>query len=169
MGVLIIVVRALHIVGGVFWAGAAILLYGFVVPSVAATRPDSNRFMQHLAGKSGLTFWMTVASWATVVGGLALFAPVTGDLEPAIMRSPRGMALSLGALLALAAFLEGNFVTAPNARKVGAIAREFEGKAPTPEQLERLQAAQRKMVGAGTRGAWMLGAAALLMAIARYL
>lgn len=169
MGVLIIVVRALHIVGGVFWAGAAILLYGFVVPSVAATRPESNKFMQHLAGKSGLTFWMTVASWATVVGGLALFAPVTGDLEPAIMRSPRGMALSLGALLALGAFLEGNFVTAPNARKVGAIAREFEGKAPTPEQLERLQTAQRKMVGAGTRGAWMLGAAALLMAVARYL
>lgn len=168
MATLIILVRALHILGGVFWTGASLVLYGFVVPSVDATKPESSRFMQHLAGRSGLTFWMTLASWAAVLGGLALYAPVTGDLDPAVMRTPRGMTLSLGALLALAAFVEGLVVTGPAARKVGAIAREFEGKSPGPEPLERLQVAQRKMARAGRRGAILLAVAAVLMAVARY-
>lgn len=170
MAILIIVFRAMHILGGIFWTGAALLLYGFVVPSANATRPESQRFMQHLAGQSGLTLWMQVASWATVIGGLALFAPVTGQLDSAILRSPRGMTLSVGALLALAAFLEGLFVTGPTARKIGAVGREImaSGKAPTPEQAQQLQAIQSKLQRAGGRGAVLLALSAVLMAVARY-
>lgn len=170
VAILIIVLRAMHILGGIFWTGAAILLYGFVVPSANATRPESQRFMQHLAGQSGLTLWMQVAAWATVIGGLALFSPVTGQLDSAVLRSPRGMTLSVGALLALGAFLEGLFVTGPTARRMAAVGKQVmeTGKAPTPEQVQQLQGIQAKLQRAGGRGAVMLGLSALLMAVARY-
>lgn len=171
MDILIIVLRATHILGGIFWAGGMILMQAFVLPSVNATRPESARFVQHLIGKRNLPLWMTIASWAAVLGGLGLFAPITGQLEPAIMRSPRGITLSVGALLAIGAFLEGNFVTAPNARRLGAIGREVaaSGKGPTPEQTQQMQAAQEKMQRAGVRGAIMVGIASVLMAVARYI
>ena len=171
MAIVIIVLRAMHILGGIFWTGASLVLYGFVVPSASATRPESGRFMQHLAGPSGLTTWMQIASWATVIGGLALFSPVTGQFDGAIMRSPRGIALSVGALLALGAFLEGLLLVGPTARRIGAVGRELmaSGKPPTPEQAQQLQAAQVKLQRSGARGAVLLGLAALLMAIARYL
>jgi uncharacterized membrane protein len=170
MAILIIVLRATHILGGIFWTGASLVLYGFVVPSANATRPDSSRFMQHLAASSGLTVWMQVASWATVICGVALFAPVTGQLEPAIMRSPRGMLLSVGALLAIGAFLEGIFVTGPAGQRIAAVGREIlaTGKAPTPEQVQQLLAVQGRLQRAGMRGAIMLTLAAVLMAVARY-
>ncbi len=171
MPMLIIVLRAMHILGGIFWAGAAMLLYFFVVPSARATRPESGRFMQHLAGASGLSVWMQIASWATVIGGIGLFAPVTGGLEPAIMRTPRGIALSVGALLALGAFLEGLLLAGPLARKMAAIGSEMtaSGKGPGAEQAQQLQAVQERLQRTGTRGAIMLAVAALLMSIARYL
>lgn len=170
MAILIIALRSLHILGGLFWAGAAIVLYGFVVPSANATRPESGRFMQHLAGSSGLPTWMQVASWVTVVCGLALFAPVTGQLDREVLRSPRGMTLSFGALLALAAFLEGLFVTGPAGRRIGAVGRALaaSGQSPTEEQARTLLAAQTRLQRSGARGAVMLGLSAVLMAVARY-
>lgn len=171
MAILVIVLRAMHILGGIFWAGGMILMHGFVLPSAEATRPDSGRFMQYLTGKRNLPLWMTLASWATVIGGLGLFAPVTGQLDSAVLRTPRGMTISLGALLALAAFLEGNIVTAPNARKLGAIGREIaaSGQGPTPEQLQRMQVVQGKMQRTGVRGTVMVALASVLMAVARYI
>jgi len=171
MSILIVVLRAIHILGGVFWAGAAMVLYGFVVPSANATRPESGRFMQHLAGQSGLTLWMTIASWATIIAGVGLYGPATGQLSAEVLRSPFGIAISLGALLAIATFLEGQLVVAPTARKMAAIGRGImeSGKPPTPEQVGQLQAVQGKLQRAGTRGAVLLTVAVLCMAVARYL
>ncbi len=171
MGILVIVLRALHIVGGVFWAGATIMLYGFVLPSVAATRPDSNRFVQYFANSSGYTRWVTIASIAALVGGLALFAPVTGSLDRDVMRSARGIALSLGALLGIGAFVEGQMILAPTGRRIGAIGRDIAaaGGTPTPAQAQELISLQAKLTRAGNRGAWMLGITVVLMAVARYL
>ncbi len=170
MSILIVVLRAIHIFGGIFWTGAALALYGFVVPSANATRPESGRFMQHLAGQSGLTAWMTIASWATVIAGVALFSPVTGQFSAEVMRSPRGITLSLGALLAIGTFLEGQLLVAPTARKMAAVGRGIleTGKPPTPEQVTELQKIQGRLQRAGTRGAVMLSVAAICMAIARY-
>jgi uncharacterized membrane protein len=170
MATLVIVLRALHILGGVCWAGGVILMYGFVVPSVRATQPESGRFMQHFAGKSGISMFMMSASLACVLAGLALFAPISGTFDRDWMRSTRGVVLSVGALIGLLAMLEGLFVTGPNARKLGALGRELgaAGGPPSPEQAKQLAMLQNKMTSSGTRGAWMVAFAALLMAVARY-
>jgi hypothetical protein len=171
MSILIIVLRAMHILGGIFWTGGAITLAAFVLPSANATRPESGRFMQHLTGPAKLPLWMLIASWATVIGGVGLFGPVTGQLNAEIMRTPRGIALSLGALIAIGSFLEGLIVTAPTARKLGALGAAIAaaGAPPTPEQVQQIQAVQTRLQRAGARAAIMLSVTALLMSIARYL
>ena len=166
-----LVLHVLHIVAGVLWAGGAILMGFFIAPAVNATRPESVRFMQHLAGPGKLPVWMMTASWVTVICGIAMFAPATGALAPGIMRSPRGITLSLGALFALGAFLEGLLVNAPSARKIGAIGQAIaaSGKGPTPEQVQQLQALQGKLSRGTARGAVLLLLAVALMAAARWL
>ena len=171
MAMVVILLRAVHILGGIFWTGAAMLLYWFVMPSAAATRPDSARFMQHLTGSSRLTAWMTISSIASVVAGIALFAPISGSFEPGWMHSTRGIVLSVGALLGLGAALEGQFLTGPTARKLGVLAQQVSASnaGPTAEQTRAMGELQAKLARTGTRGAWLLGFAAALMAAARYI
>ncbi len=171
MAILIIVLRAVHILGGIFWTGAVITLYGFVLPSTRATQPESARFTSQLAGRSGLTAWMTAASAACLLAGLALYAPISGRFDRDWLRSTRGMVLSLGALVGVLAALEGLMVLGPTARRLGAVGREIEaaGGPPTPAQAAELGRLQDKLGRTGTRAAWMLGIAALLMAVARYI
>jgi uncharacterized membrane protein len=171
MAVFVVVLRALHILGGVFWAGGAIVINGFVMPSVAATRPESGKFMQHLSTASGFTFWMTVASTCALLGGLVLYSPVTGGFNRDIMQSTRGIVLSLGALLGLLAYLEGLFVVGPTVKRMGALAKAATGAGgpPNPENLAKLEAMRVKLARVGVRGAWLLGLTATLMAVARYL
>lgn len=171
MSILIIVLRALHILGGIFWAGGAVMLYGFVMPSVKATQPESGRFMQQLAGRSGLPAFMTASSLACVLAGIALYAPISGQFDRDWLHSTRGIVLSVGALIGLLAMLEGLFMTGPAARKLGALGQQMAaaGGPPSPEQQKQMGTLQRKLESAGTRGAWMVAFAALLMAVARYI
>jgi len=161
----------MHILGAIFWAGGMVLMHGFIFPSIEATRPESTRFVQDLTGKRNLPLFMTLASVATVIGGLGLFGPATGMFDHDMMRAPHGIALSIGAVLALSAFIEGMIVTGPSAGKIGAIGKEIaaSGKGPTPEQIQKMEALQTKMKKVGMRGTVLVVLAALLMAIARYL
>lgn len=171
MGAVNLVLHVLHIVAGVVWAGGAILMGLFVAPSAMATRPESGRFMQYLTGVRRLPVFMTIFAWITVLCGLAMFAPAMGNLEPGVMRSPRGITLSIGALVALAAFFEGMLIIAPAASKIGQLGQAIaaSGKGPTPEQGQQMQVLQGKMSRGTARGAVLLLIAVVCMAAARWL
>jgi len=166
-----LLLHVLHITAGVVWAGGAILMGFFVSPAAMATRPESGRFMQQLAGPGRLPLWMMIASWVTVICGVVMFAPSMGALDPGVMRTPRGIALTLGALLGLGAFFEGLLVNAPSARKIGQIGAAIaaSGKGPTPEQLQQMQALQAKLSKGTARGAVLLLVTVVLMAAARWI
>jgi hypothetical protein len=171
MGILFLVLRAVHILGGVFWAGGAIVMFGFVFPSVRATQPGSNGFMQYLTGRAAFPKVMSIVGIITVLAGLGMYTSVSGHFDPGWMRSRHGIALTAGAVIAILALLEGLTVTRVTAMKLGALGSQIaaSGAPPTPEQAKTLSALQDRLGSAGGRGAWMLGAAAVLMAIARYL
>ena len=67
------ILRLVHILSGVFWAGVNFTMAGFITPSVKATAPGSGGFMQHLAQKSGLPRYAEIAGWLTIIAGLALY------------------------------------------------------------------------------------------------
>ena len=171
MDLLNLVLHVLHIVAGVLWAGGAILMGFFVAPSALATRPESGRFMQYLTGSRKLPVFMTIYAWVTVICGVAMFAPAMGNFDAGVMRSPRGITLTIGALIALAAFFEGMIFIAPAASKIGQLGQAIaaSGKGPTPEQAQQMQALQGKLGRGTARGAVMLLLAVVCMAAARWL
>jgi len=171
MGVWFTVLRTIHIVGGIFWAGGSWVLYGFVFPSVVSTQPESGRFMQVLAGRSGLPIAINVAAVASVLAGIAIYVPASGHFDPGWMASPRGVTLSVGAAIALLVAIEGQIVLSPTARRMGTIGRAVatSGWPPTSEQWQQFAALQAKLIRTGRRGALLLVVATLLMAVSRYL
>lgn len=163
------VLRLVHIFSGVFWAGANLMMAGFINPSVKATAPDSGKFMQHLAQKSGFPRSAEIAGWLTVLAGLALYWIVSGGFQPAWITSRYGLALTMGGLLAIVGLVVGYTVQKPAAKRMGALGQEIQasGGPPSPEQVAELQAQQKKLAMGGLWTAILLALAVVGMAIAR--
>src|SRR3990172_9506529 len=70
---LLLVLRVIHILGGVFWAGSSFLLTGFIEPTVRAAGDDGRRFMQHFNSHSRFTAVVAAAAGATVLAGILAF------------------------------------------------------------------------------------------------
>ncbi len=70
MAGLILFLRIVHIVGGVFWAGGAFVMAWFIEPAVRAAGDDGRRFMQRLGATGTFTRTMAAAAGATVLAGL---------------------------------------------------------------------------------------------------
>jgi hypothetical protein len=169
MSWLTILLRVLHIGGGVFWAGATFLFAGFIEPAAAAAGPEGGRFVQRLAG-SGYAAAMTVAGLLAVIAGVWLFAIDSGGFQPAFMGSGTGVMLSIGGLSGLLGAVVGLGVQGRNAARLQALARAIPGQSggPTPEQLVQQQAILRKLRNGGRLTALLLVVAVVCMATARY-
>lgn len=169
MSWLIVALRLIHIVGGVFWAGAVWVLARFIEPTATAAGPEGGRFLQRFAG-SGYTPAVMSAGIGTIVAGLALMWIDSGGFEPAFMGSHFGITLSLGAACAVVAAVFGIGLGARNAMRLKAVGAAVQGQAggPTPEQLAEMKAIQGRLRTGGRVAAVLLGLTVVCMAIARY-
>src|SRR5438034_5087899 len=76
-----ILLRVIHILSGVFWAGATFFLVGFLQPVVAASGPEGGRLMQRLTSQKRFQMAMPVAAGLTILSGLALYGRVSARSE----------------------------------------------------------------------------------------
>ena len=67
---LTLLLRLIHILAGVFWAGSVFFLAGFLIPTVRETGPEGGRVMSHLVGRRRLPVFIGIAILLTVVSGL---------------------------------------------------------------------------------------------------
>jgi len=161
-----IVLRLLHIVGGVFWVGTAIFSRFFLFPTMAATAESGQAFMRHLTTKAGLTARVTLASYLTVISGAILYWIDSQGFTSAWQTSGAGLGFGLGALAGLVGFGFGQIV-GRNASIIGKLSSQIHG-APTPEQTAALDQARRKMNSASATSTAFLIASLVFMATARY-
>lgn len=104
MNILIIVLRLLHILAGVFWVGAAILNTFFLAPTMVATAEAGQKFVAHLVSKARLSARVTVASYITVIAGSILYWIDSQGLTSPWQRSGPGIGFGLGAVAAFVGF-----------------------------------------------------------------
>lgn len=167
--VAMLAIRVVHIFAGAFWFGAALMVAGFVGPSVKAMGPDGGRFMQHLMHRRRLAVYMSAAGGLTVLTGLAYLGH---GLSSEMWRaSTYGRVMTFGGFAGVLAFLVGHAVNAPAAKKLAAIgaAMQAAGGPPPAErtaEIARLQ--QRLQTGAAT-AAVLLSLSVLAMASASQL
>ena len=65
----VLVLRIIHVFGGVFWGGAGLFMAGFLSPAVKATGPDGGKVMGNLVTGTRWNTAIASASGLTVVSG----------------------------------------------------------------------------------------------------
>lgn len=169
MDPLLVLLRVVHVVGGVFWAGAVLFVVHFLEPAVRDAGPDGARVMQALQKRRYLDVMPVVAS-LTLVSGFWLYWRTFGRVHPGPGASGAELWLGVGGLASLVAFVIGMAVMRPSSVRVGRLAAEL-AQAP-PERKEAVAAELARVRGRlRVAGRWMaalLGIAILCMAVGRY-
>ena len=171
MNLLIVTLRLLHIVLGVFWAGTLVFFATFLVPSVRDVGPDGAKVMSALQRRRFLDVMPAVAA-LTILSGLWLYWRLSGGLSIGWVTSRFGLALGLGGLLSVIAFGIGIGVMRPAALRAAALAQGLATSPEGPERATQLAAVQQlrqHTVTAGRVVAVLLIFATALMAMARYI
>jgi uncharacterized membrane protein len=168
-----VVFRIIHIVAGVMWAGSIFLFIVFVRPSATAIAPAGAPFMAELLGRRRLANWLLLFASLTIVGGAYLYWKdweAAGSLD-AWLDTNFGLALTLGAIAAIVAFLFGLFGTRPNVERMLALGRRIaeSGGPPAPELAAEMAAIQARLKTFGTISLSLIALSVLAMATARYL
>lgn len=166
----LIVLRILHIFGGVFWVGGAIVHVAFIEPTARATAPEGHKFVQYLVGRGRLSLFMNVVSLLTVLSGVLLYWHASGGLQTSWMKFGPGLGYTIGAVVSIGVYILGLVMIKPRAERLGGLGREIgaAGGAPTPTQSTELQKLGREMTLIGRVDFALLSVALLAMATARY-
>jgi uncharacterized membrane protein len=166
----LILLRLIHIVSAVFWAGAIMYLAWFIIPAVKALGPDGGKFMQQLSRTNKLPIVMLVAGAFTVVGGLLLINELSSGFQMQWFGTPHGIVISIGGTFAIIAYVLGLTINLPAVNRMAAIgkAAAASGAPPSAEQMQELQKLRNKMFATTNVMAGMVFIAAICMSIVRY-
>jgi hypothetical protein len=171
MHAILIALRAVHIVSGVFWAGAVLFINLLLVPSIGAAGPAGGRVMTELKQRKqhAILFW---TSSLAVLSGLSLLWIDSGGFSHDWFRAPIGIALSFGGLAALTGFMVGFAGVRPLAIRLEAVQAEL-ARAGTDvlrqSHLSRLGEIRGRLTTLGQLASGCVGVAVVAMAVARYL
>lgn len=161
--VVLFLLRAIHVVGGVMWVGGVVLVTLFLLPATQSLGPAAQPVMQFIMGRRKLPVYFMLLGILTTLAGVLLMMRNISLSNGLWSRSPMGIGISVGAAAAILALLVGMLVSAPAAKRLGP---PRPGAAPlTDEQRDALL----KRLGLASRTTFvLLCIAALFMATARY-
>jgi len=165
-----IVLRFVHVIASVCWAGGGFIFFWFVEPTAKALEPVGMQFIQHMAGKRRFNMFMVINSTLTVLSGaLLLWNATSGNLATYMSTGP-GLGFVLGSLVGIAVYFVGMFGVGPRAGKLAKIgeAIQIAGGPPTPEQVAEMQKLDKEMSMFSKIDFWMVALSLALMATARY-
>jgi uncharacterized membrane protein len=166
---LTILLRLVHILGGLFWVGAMVLLAAFLLPTARAMGADGGRFMRYLMEHRRLPVYLGLAALLTVLSGLVMYGRMAAATHGAWAGSRPGIAYGLGALAALLAAAVGGAIGSSAGRRMLAVGEAIGSGRPTPEQQAELGRLQNRMALGARIAATLLVLAAAAMAVGRYL
>ena len=158
--------RIVHIVGGVFWAGGVFMMAFFIGPAVAATGDAGQKFVGYLVGQLKLSTRLSAAAGSTVLAGAILYWIDSDGLSSAWTRSGAGTGFTIGALFGLAAFVLG-ILAGRAIRELGKLGAQTQGK-PAPKQMAQIGALQQRQTMLTKYTAYTLIASIIFMSVARY-
>jgi hypothetical protein len=164
-----IILRLIHILGGIFWVGTMVLLAAFLLPSVRTAGREGGRFMQTLMQQQRLQFYLGLAMLLTVLSGITMYARLAAATHGAWAGSRPGIAYGVGAVAAILAAAVGGAIGSSAGRKMLAVGQAIGSAAPSAEQQAELTRLQNRMALGARLAAGLLVIAASAMAVGRYL
>ncbi|MEP6589897.1 MAG: hypothetical protein ABJC19_01835 [Gemmatimonadota bacterium] len=168
---LVIILRIIHLIAGVFWVGAVIFLNLLVGPSVMAAGPEGMKVMQELRRRHFMDHLLGAGA-ITILAGLGLVWIDSAGFQPEWFRSHLGMAISTGMLMATVAWLIGLFVIHPLGTEMASLAGEM-ATAPSDDARSavgmRMMAARGRLIRFGATAMALMVLTVVTMAVARYI
>ena len=164
-----VVLRFIHIVSGVAWAGAVFLMVGFVLPSVREAGPAGGRFMQAMQRRK-LPVFINAAAGLAMLSGFILYGRLVAASDGAWAGTPAGMTFGIGAVATILAAIIGGAIVGRGSERLGKLGERVQasGAAPSPEQAAEMSRLQARVAKAARVVAGLLFVAVTAMAIARY-
>lgn len=168
---MMIALRVIHIVSGVFWAGTVMVIAWFLLPTVQTLGQSGGAFMQQLMFRQRLRMFMLGSMLLTILSGLTMYGWIAMETDGMWARSRMGMVIGVGAIAAIIAGGIGGGVVGRQSRKMMELGGRIQasGGPPTDVQKAEMDSYQRKIRGAFSIIAILVVIATVAMASARYL
>lgn len=169
MDVLMVILRLIHIISGVFWVGSTFMLFRFVQPSVQATGDAGREFMAHLGMKTNFSPMMGISGTLTALSGVTMYFIVFDSLSVGLS-SDYGLSLAIGGLFGLVALALGFLIQFRSIARMKTISQRIASAdgPPSPEQMAEM-AEMAKRLETGTKlGAVLMTVALVGMSVAQY-
>ncbi len=169
MNSLMIVLRIIHIITGVFWVGVSLFNVVFLQPTVQSTGSEGQKVMQHLTLRTRFTVTVYTAATLNLLSGLLMYWILFG-FRPSVLSSGYGLMLTIGGIAGIIAWVIAIFFVRRILGRMQAIGKAIQGQGspPTPEQASQLQASTAQLVNLGQWGVALMVIALVGMSTAQY-
>lgn len=165
----LLVLRVVHVLGGIIWVGAMVFNAFFLGPALATLGPTAGQVGAALQRRRMFVV-LPIAAILTILAGIRLMMITSGGFASGYFSSRPGMTYAIGATFALVAFILGMAVARPAMERMAKLGQSAASDAASRDsvaaEMRGLQARARTATIAVTH---MLLVAAACMAIARYL
>ncbi|MEO8620823.1 MAG: hypothetical protein ABI625_07145 [bacterium] len=165
----LLVLRFVHVVGGIFWAGSALFTALFLAPALSISGVNAGQVFAAL-GKRRLFVALPLVALLTIASGARLMWIMSNGFASSYTASGTGRTLMASGAAALGAFLLSLLVSRPTAVRAAQLAGTL-ATAPEAERgriAERAAALRRRGGVSSMIAVALLALAAAGMSIARY-
>jgi uncharacterized membrane protein len=163
---MVAVLRFLHIIAGIIWAGGGLMMNLVIGPAIGATGDVGRQFAGHLIRKTPFSKVMTVAGVLTVLAGATLYGLDSNWFSSGWMMTGTGIGFGIGAVAGIAALVFGAMIGSTNAA-LAALGAQIQGK-PTDEQMALMGTLRKRQVFVTTVNTICMIIAIIFMASARF-
>jgi hypothetical protein len=154
----------LHVWFAALWFGAGVFQVAVIGRGLMKAGPAGGGFLVALMKNGGIGRFFAISGILTIIFGGLLYGQE--KVSDAPFDAARNLWLTLGAIVAVLAFIHGVAFNMPTERKLIALCKTINGP-PTKEQGAQIQELGMKLGKYGRHGVAMVGLAMLLMLLSR--
>jgi uncharacterized membrane protein len=165
----LLVLRLVHVLGGIFWVGSGLFTSFFLLPSLTQVGPAAGPVMMQLQ-KRKLFVTLPIVAIVTMLSGLRLMAIISGGFSRDYFATTMGKTYAVSGIAAIVAFLLSLIVARPAAIRAASLSQLSASDGASKERIAaELRALQRRAARSSVLAVALLLLSAAGMAIARYL
>lgn len=170
LGTYLLILRFVHIVSSVCWAGGGFIFFLFIEPTAKSLAPMGMQFVQYMVTKRRFSNFMVISSTLTLLSGaLLIWQRASGQWLDYVSTGP-GLGFTLGSIAGITVYFIGMLGVNPRALRLAKIGEQIQasGGPPSPAQGAEMHKLDREMSTLSLADFILVAVSLALMATARY-
>ena len=165
----LLVLRLIHVIGGIFWVGSGLFTSFFLFPVLTQSGPAAAAIMTGLQRRKMMVI-LPINAIVTMLAGIRLMQITSGGLSRAYFASPMGKTYAVAGMAAILSFLMGIIIARPGTLRLTRLTQMAASGEQDREKLAaEMRAVQQRIKIASLIAMVLLLLSAAGMAVARYL